>query len=115
MSYNRCKDTHKFGNKYLLSAYKTQVDFRSHFSGKKVRLIVREIWYMMFHTRIFKSLLCISLLCEHYITFMAMDHYKTNTLNAPTFIIINLNMKSYDITYWYDSFHFSHFNTARLF
>ena len=35
MSYNRCKDTHKFGNKYLPSAYKTQVDFWSHFSGKK--------------------------------------------------------------------------------
>ena len=45
MSYNRCKDTHKFGNKYLPLAYKTQVDFRSHFSGKKVRLIVREIRY----------------------------------------------------------------------
>ena len=35
MSYNRCKDIHKFGNKYLPSAYKTQVEFRSHFSGKK--------------------------------------------------------------------------------
>ena len=46
MSYNRCKDTHKFGNKYLPSAYKTQVDFRSHFSGKKVRLVVREIRYI---------------------------------------------------------------------
>ena len=34
MSYNRCKDIHKFGNKYLPSAYKTQVGFRSHFSGK---------------------------------------------------------------------------------
>ena len=33
MSYNRCKDTHKFGNKYLPLAYKTQVDFRSHYSG----------------------------------------------------------------------------------
>ena len=40
VSYNRCKDIHKFGNKYLPSAYKTQVDFRSHFSGKKVCLIV---------------------------------------------------------------------------
>ena len=48
MSYNRCKDTHKFGNKYLPSAYKTQVDFRSHFTGKKVRLIVREIRYYTF-------------------------------------------------------------------
>ena len=36
-------------NKYLPSAYKTQVDFRSHFSGKKVRLIVREIRYLEFH------------------------------------------------------------------
>ena len=35
VSYNRCKDIHKFGNKYLPSAYKTQVDFRSHFLGKK--------------------------------------------------------------------------------
>ena len=35
MSYNRCKDTHKFVNKYLPSVHKTQVDFRSHFSGKK--------------------------------------------------------------------------------
>ena len=34
MSYDRCKDIHKFGNKYLPSVYKTQVDFRSHFSGK---------------------------------------------------------------------------------
>ena len=34
MSYNRCKNIHKFGNKYLPSAYKTQVEFRSHFSGK---------------------------------------------------------------------------------
>ena len=47
MSYNRCKDTHKFGNKYLPSAYKMQVDFRSHFSGEKVRLIVREIQYII--------------------------------------------------------------------
>ena len=49
MSYNRCKDTHKFGNKYLPSAYNSQVDFRSHFSGKKVHLIVREIRYLNFH------------------------------------------------------------------
>ena len=35
MSYNRCKDIYKFGNKYLPSAYKTQVEFRSHFWGKK--------------------------------------------------------------------------------
>ena len=35
MSYNRCKDIHKFGNKYLPSAFKMQVEFRSHFSGKK--------------------------------------------------------------------------------
>ena len=34
MSYNRCKDIHKFENKYLPSAYKTLVEFRSHFSGK---------------------------------------------------------------------------------
>ena len=34
MSFNRCKNIHKFGNKYLPSAYKTQVEFRSHFSGK---------------------------------------------------------------------------------
>ena len=47
MSHNRCKDTHKFGNKYLRLAYKTQVDFRSHFSGKKVRLIVQEIQYVV--------------------------------------------------------------------
>ena len=54
MSYNRCKDIHKFGNKYLPSAYKTQVEFRSHFSGKsasygvgeKVHLMVREIRYI---------------------------------------------------------------------
>ena len=49
MSYNRCTDTHKFENKYLPSVYKTQVNFRSHFSGKKVRLIVREIRYFEFH------------------------------------------------------------------
>ena len=35
MSFNRCKDIHKFGNKYLPSPYKTQVEFRSHFSGGK--------------------------------------------------------------------------------
>ena len=35
MPYNRCKDIHKFGNKYLPSAYKTQVNFRSHFFGEK--------------------------------------------------------------------------------
>ena len=68
MSYNRCKDIHKleintyprgirhrsnlgdiFREKvrlmvrdiwYLPSAYKMQVEFRSHFSGKKVRLMV---------------------------------------------------------------------------
>ena len=34
MSYNRCKDIHMFGNKYLPSAYKMQVEFRSYFSGK---------------------------------------------------------------------------------
>ena len=47
--YNRCKDIHKFGNKYVLSPYKTQVEFRSHFSGKKVRLMVREIWCLLVH------------------------------------------------------------------
>ena len=45
MSYNRCKDIHKFRNKYLPSAYKTQVEFRSHFAGK-VRLMVQDIQYL---------------------------------------------------------------------
>ena len=48
MSYNRCKDIHKFGNEYLPSAYKTQVEFRSHFSEKKVRLMVQEIRYILY-------------------------------------------------------------------
>ena len=71
MSYNRCKDIlsleintyprrikhrsnlgHIFREKvrlmvqdirYLPSAYKTQVEFRSHFSGKKVCLMAQEI------------------------------------------------------------------------
>jgi hypothetical protein len=34
---------YKFGNKSLLSAYKTQFEFRSHFSGEKMRLIGWEI------------------------------------------------------------------------
>jgi hypothetical protein len=46
MLYNRCTGIYKFGNKYLPSAYKTQFEFRSHFSGGKVRLIGREIRYM---------------------------------------------------------------------
>ena len=33
---NQCKDIHKFGNKCLPSAYKTQVEFMSHFLGKKI-------------------------------------------------------------------------------
>jgi hypothetical protein len=37
---------YKFGNKYLPSVYKTQFEFRSHFSGKKVRLIGQEIRYI---------------------------------------------------------------------
>jgi hypothetical protein len=37
--------TYKFGNKYLPSAYKTQFEFTSHFSGGKVRLIGLEIRY----------------------------------------------------------------------
>ena len=45
MSYNRCKDIRKFGNKYLPSAYKTQVEFGSHFR-EKVCLMVRETWYL---------------------------------------------------------------------
>ena len=45
MSYNRCKEINKFGNKYLPSAYKTQVEVRSHFL-EKVRLMVRDIWYL---------------------------------------------------------------------
>ena len=48
MLCNRCKDIHKFGNKYLPSAYKKQVEFRSHFSGKKVHLMVREIRYKLY-------------------------------------------------------------------
>jgi len=32
---------YKFGN--IPSAYKTQVEIRSHFSGEKVRLMGREI------------------------------------------------------------------------
>ena len=46
MSFNRYKDIRKFGNKYLPSAYKTQVEFRSHYSGKKMHLMVREIQYV---------------------------------------------------------------------
>jgi hypothetical protein len=42
---DRCMDIYNFVNKYLPSAYKTQFKFRSHFSGKKVCLIGREIWY----------------------------------------------------------------------
>jgi hypothetical protein len=45
--YNRCTGIYKFGNKYLPSAYKTQFEFRSHFSGKKVHLIGREIRYFV--------------------------------------------------------------------
>ena len=54
MSYNRCKDIHKFGNKYLPLSYKTQVEFRSHFSGKKVHLMVREIRYIITLTAVIK-------------------------------------------------------------
>ena len=46
MSYNRCENIHKFGNRYLPSAYKKQVEFRSHFSGKNVHLMVQEIRYV---------------------------------------------------------------------
>jgi hypothetical protein len=42
-SMHRCTGIYKFGNKYLPSAYRTQFEFRSHFSGEKVRLIGREI------------------------------------------------------------------------
>ena len=35
MLYNRCTGIYKFGNNYLPLAHKTQVEFRSHFSGKK--------------------------------------------------------------------------------
>jgi hypothetical protein len=40
---NRYTGIYKFGNKNIPSAYKTQFEFRSHFSGKKVRLIGWEI------------------------------------------------------------------------
>jgi hypothetical protein len=33
---NRCTVIYKFGNKYLPSAYKTQFEFRSYFTGEKV-------------------------------------------------------------------------------
>ena len=46
MLYNRCTGIYKFGNKYLPSAHKTQVEFRSHFSGKKVHLMGWEIRYI---------------------------------------------------------------------
>ena len=69
MSYNRCKDIHKFGNKYLPLAYKTQVDFRSNFSGKEVYLIVQEIRYLS-HTLsvmyIFLQCQCTYLKCYFY-------------------------------------------------
>ena len=45
MSYNRCKDIHTFGNKYLPLAYKTQAEFGSHFQ-EKVRIMVRDTWYL---------------------------------------------------------------------
>ena len=62
MSFNRCKDIHKFGNKYLPSAYKTQVEFRSHFSGgecvlwsekygTQTEICPRAIWFMTKPTR----------------------------------------------------------------
>ena len=87
MSYNRCKDTHKFGNKYLPSAYKTQVDFRSHFSGKTVRLIVREIRYVILTTLPLQQWLheC-TLLCYTYITILFLRNKPVcETNHSPLF------------------------------
>ena len=53
MSYNRCKDIHKFGNKYLPSAYKMQVDFRSHFSGKSASYGPRNVVCALFSFAVF--------------------------------------------------------------
>jgi len=43
--YNRCMGIYKFGNDTYPWRIKTQVEFRSHFSGKKVCLMGREIRY----------------------------------------------------------------------
>ena len=45
MSYYRCKNIHKSGNKYSPSAYKKKVKFRSHFR-ERVSLMVRDIQYL---------------------------------------------------------------------
>ena len=65
MSYNRCKDIHKFGNKYLPSAYKAQVEFRSHFSGKSASYGPRHTVYcknVPYNIKIFLLLLLLFLL-----------------------------------------------------
>jgi hypothetical protein len=46
MRHYRCTGIYKFRKKYLPSAHKTQFEFRSYFSGGKVRLIRREIRYI---------------------------------------------------------------------
>ena len=101
MSYNSCKDIHKFGNKYLPSAYKTQVDFRSHFSGKKVRLIVREIQYIFCVAEAPPNMLPSSYLVSNLqcITFIyAVDRHSEicffNVL-LPKLVVLSNNRRDY--------------------
>ena len=44
--------------RYLPSVYKTQVEFRSHFLGKKVRRMVREIRYILQAVVCFEVVIC---------------------------------------------------------
>jgi hypothetical protein len=69
---NRCTGIYKFGNKYLPSACKTQFEFRSHFFGKKVRLIGREIRYIEIH-----YICCIVLFRQHVSTLWTGHHQAT--------------------------------------
>ena len=88
MLYNRCKDTHKFGNKYLPSVHKMHVDFRSHFSGKKVCLIAREIRYLfawLYHVNLLLFEVCLAsgvsiflfIMTSYFMSLMEYENVKS--------------------------------------
>ena len=56
--------------------HKTQVDFRSHFSGKKVRLMGWEIWYFSITPDLKKGESILTIVVHHLMGYV-MKNYST--------------------------------------
>jgi hypothetical protein len=86
---NRCTGIYKFGNKYFPLAYKMQFEFRSHYSGGKVRLVDREIWYFIYSMTTCTHCYTLSL-CEEFHAFLMIIMHSCSFLSKFFDSVINV-------------------------